>query len=195
MNHAENADHGGRLSPVPAERDRDPLEIVPGIRYRRPMELNDWVLALHLLSAFALVGAMIVFWVGIVVIRRTDLPEQVVAAGRLFPVATVAVTVGSLGTIIFGVWLAISLDGVAVWSGWVIAAILLWAFGTETGRRSGPIYALSIDRAKELVASGSTGPDAKLAELGRSQQGLMLHTVASLAILLILVDMIWKPGA
>ncbi len=76
-------------------------------------------------------------------------------------------TVGSLGTIIFGVWLAISLDGVAVWSGWVIAAIILWAVGTETGRRGGTyLHAPSIDRAKELVASGSTGPDAKLAELG-----------------------------
>ncbi len=54
---------------------------------------------------------------------------------------TVAVTVGSLGTIIFGIWLAISLDGVAVWSGWVIAAIILWAIGTETGRRGGTYFA------------------------------------------------------
>ena len=159
------------------------------------MELNDWVLALHLLSAFALVAAMIVFWVAIVVIRRTDLPEQVVAVGRLFPAATVAVTVGSLGTIIFGVWLAISLDGVAVWSGWVIAAIILWAIGTETGRRGGTFFTAAIDRATERVASGSTGPDPELARLGRTQHGLMLHSISSLAILLILVDMIWKPGA
>jgi hypothetical protein len=159
------------------------------------MELNDWVLALHLLSAFALVAAMIVFWVGIVVIRRTDLPEQVVAAGRLFPVAVVAVSVGSLGTIIFGIWLAISLDGVAVWSGWVIAAIILWAIGTETGRRGGAYFSAATDRATESVAAGNTAPDAKLAELGRTQHGLMLHTVSSLVIILILIDMIWKPGA
>jgi hypothetical protein len=159
------------------------------------MELNDWVLALHLLSAFALVAAMIVFWVGIVVIRRTDLPEQVVAAGRLFPVAVVAVSVGSLGTIIFGIWLAISLDGVAVWSGWVIAAIILWAIGTETGRRGGAYFSAATDRATESVAAGNTAPDAKLAELGRTQHGLMLHAVSSLVIILILIDMIWKPGA
>jgi hypothetical protein len=127
------------------------------------MELNDWLLALHLLSAFALVAAMIVFWVGIVVIRRTDLPEQVVAAGRLFPVATVAVTLGSLGTIIFGIWLAISLDGVAVWSGWVIAAIILWAVGIETGRRGGTYFSAAIDRATESVAAGNTARDAELA--------------------------------
>jgi hypothetical protein len=159
------------------------------------MELNDWLLALHLLSAFALVGAMIVFWVGIVVIRRTDLPEQVVAAGRLFPVATVAVTLGSLGTIIFGIWLAISLDGVAVWSGWVIAAIILWAVGIETGRRGGTYFSAAIDRATESVAAGNTAPDGELAEVGRTPHGLMLHSVSSLVILLILVDMIWKPGA
>jgi hypothetical protein len=159
------------------------------------MELNDWVLALHLLTAFSLVAAMIVFWVAIIAIRRTDLPEQVVAAGRLFPVGVVAVAIGSLGTIFFGVWLAISLDGVAVWSGWVIAAIILWAVGTEAGRRGGTFFAASIDRATELVASGNTGPDAELAELGRTQRGLMLHTVSTLAVLLILIDMIWKPGA
>jgi len=159
------------------------------------MELNDWLLALHLLSAFSLVAAMNVFWVGVVVIRRTDLPEQVVAAGRLFPVATVAVGVGALGTIIFGIWLAISLDGVAIWSGWVVAAIILWAVGTETGRRGGTFFEACVDRAKELVASGNTGPDAQLAELGRTQQGLMLHSVSTLVILLILIDMIWKPGA
>ena len=102
----------------------------------------------------------------------------------------------SLGTIIFGVWLAISLDGVAVWSGWVIAAIILWAVGTETGRRGGT-YLRGVPSTARRSSSrpGNTGPDAKLAELGRTQQGLMLHSVSSLAILLILIDMIWKPGA
>jgi hypothetical protein len=159
------------------------------------MELNDWLLALHLLAAFALVAALVVFWVAIVAIRRTDSPEQVVAVGRLFPAATVAVAIGSLGTIILGVWLAIALDGVAVWSGWVIAAIILWAIGTDTGRRGGTFYMACIDRAKELVASGHTGPDAELAELGRTRRGLLLHSIGSFAVLLILIDMIWKPGA
>ena len=160
------------------------------------MELNDWLLALHLLSAFALVAAMIVFWVGIVVIRRTDLPEQVVAAGRLFPVATVAVTVGSLGTIIFGVWLAISLDGVAVWSGWVIAAIILWAVGTETGRRGGTYFGPCHRPREGARRVRATRRPTRSSPSSRARStGLLLHSIASLAILLILVDMIWKPGA
>src|SRR5438045_808067 len=98
------------------------------------MTFDDWLLALHLLAAFALVGAIIVFWVAVVAIRRTDLPEQVAAASRLLPLTNVVVIVGSLGTIIFGVWLAIALDGIEVWNGWVIAAIILWAIATGAGQ-------------------------------------------------------------
>ena len=159
------------------------------------MTLDDWLLALHLLSAFALAAAIVLFWVAILTMRRTDLPEQVVAAARLLPVGGVAVVVGSLGVVIFGIWLAISLDGIEVWNGWVLAAIVLWAVASETGRRGDPAFAPCVARAKELVAAGQTGPDAKLAELARTQRGLLLHTVATVAVLLILVDMIWKPGA
>lgn len=159
------------------------------------MGLNDWLLALHLLSAFAMVAALVLFTVAIVVVRRTDLPEQVAAAGRLIPVGNAAVGIGIIGTILFGVWLAIALDGVEVWNGWVIAAIVLWAVAVETGRRTDKEYAPCIARARELVGAGQTGPDSRLAELGRTSRGLMLHSVSSLAVLLILVDMIWKPGA
>jgi len=157
--------------------------------------LNDWLLALHLLSGFALFAAMTLFWVAIVAIRRTDLPEQVVSAGRLLPVGSVVAVVGSLGVIVFGVWLAIALDGVQVWDGWVIAAIVLWAIASETGRRSDPEFAPCIERANELVAAGQTGPDAQLAELARTSRGLLLHSISTVAVVLILVDMIWKPGA
>ena len=136
------------------------------------MTFDDWLLALHLLSAFALVGAIVLFWVVIVAVRRTDLPEQVVSAARLMPVGNVAVVVGSLGTIVFGVWLAIALDGVQVWDGWVIAAIVLWAVASETGRRSDPEYAPLLARARELVAAGQTGPDAALKELAATSRGL-----------------------
>jgi hypothetical protein len=159
------------------------------------VEFNDWLLALHLLSAFAFVGAIVVFSVAVITIRRTDLPEQVVAVGRLLPLANVVVTVGSLGAIIFGIWLAIALDDIEVWNAWVVAAILLWAIASEAGRRADPAFAPCIERAKELVAAGQTGPDAQLQELARTSKGNMLHWVAAVTTLLILVDMIWKPGA
>ena len=52
-----------------------------------------------------------------------------------------------------------------------------------------------MDKAKELEAAGQAGPNAELLEINRTQRGLVLHTVASLAVLLIVIDMIWKPGA
>ena len=159
------------------------------------MSLNDWLLALHLLSAFALAGAIVLFWVVVVVVRRTDLPEQVAGAARLLPVGSVVVVTGSLGVIVFGVWLAISLDGVKVWDGWVIAAIMLWAIATEAGRRSDSEFAPAVARANELVAAGQTDSDPQLADLARTSRGLLLHTIATVGTLLILVDMIWKPGA
>src|SRR6476646_9955446 len=104
------------------------------------MSFDDWLLALHVLSAFALVGAMVLFWVMIVALRRNPLPESVASAARLSPVGRAVIGVGVAGTLIFGIWLAIALDGVKLWNGWVIAALILWALGTETGRRSGVEY-------------------------------------------------------
>ncbi len=103
--------------------------------------------------------------------------------------------VGSIGTIVFGVWLAISLEAYQVWDGWVIAAIVLWAISTETGRRAGVEYQRAGDRARELQAAGETGPSAELAAMNRSTTPLLMHTVSTVAVLLILIDMIWKPGA
>ena len=159
------------------------------------MSLNDWLLALHLLSAFALMAAIVLFSVVVFVIRRTDSPEQIASAGRLLPVGNVAVIVGGLGVIVFGVWLAISLDGVQVWDGWVIAAIVLWAITSEAGRRADPEFAPCLQRANELVAAGQTGPDAQLSALARPSRGMLFHLIATVGTILILIDMIWKPGA
>ncbi len=150
---------------------------------------------MHILAAFALVGAIVVFWVALVALRRTDLPDQVLAVARLLTVANVVVVVGLLGVIIFGIWLAIAIDGIEVWNGWVLAAIVLWAVASETGRRTGPEFTPSLERAKELAAAGQAGPDTQLGQLTRTQKGLLLHSIATVATLLVLVDMIWKPGA
>ena len=116
------------------------------------MRFDDWLLALHLLSAFALVGAITMFWIGFVVLRSADTPGRVLAI-----------------------------------AGWVIA--------TETGRRSGPLLEHAFKRARELADQGRNVPDAELAAAARNQQALMLHSISSVATLLVLVDMIWKPWA
>ena len=159
------------------------------------MTFNSWLIALHLLFAAALVGAVTVFWILVIAVRRIDQPAHLLALKPLMRVGGIAVIAGSLGTVVFGVWLAITLDAYHPWDGWVIAAIVLWAIASETGRRTDPEYGRAFTRASELVAAGETGPSAELAALCRPRTGMLLHVISSVAVLLILLDMIWRPGA
>jgi uncharacterized membrane protein len=159
------------------------------------VSFDDWMLALHVLSAFAYVAGMILFWVLIVAVRRTDTPEGTVRMGPVVKVGNAAVGIGAGGTIILGIWLAFSVGGYEIWDGWIIAAIVLWVIAAELGRRTGAAYMEGMTKAQELQAAGQTGPDDELLALNRMSSGVLLHFLASVVVLLILIDMIWKPGA
>jgi hypothetical protein len=159
------------------------------------VSLDDWILSLHVLSAFAMVAAVGLFWILIVAMRDVDTASETVAYGRVASVGSAVVIAGVLGTIVFGTWLAISLDAYDVWDGWVLAAFVLWAIGAGTGARSGTEYGKAMTRAQELRASGEEGAPGELRALNRSRTGLIMHTLSTVAIVLLLVDMIWKPGA
>jgi len=157
--------------------------------------LDDWILALHVLSAFAYVAGMIVFWVLIVAVRRADTPDETIRMEPIVRMGTIGTGIGAGGTIVFGIWLAFSVGGYDIWDGWIIAAIVLWAIAGGIGGRTGKAYMQGMNKAKELEAAGQTESNAELLALNRTQNGLALHSVASLVLLLILIDMIWKPGA
>ena len=60
-----------------------------------------------------------------------------------------------------------------------------------TGGRAGAEYQKILDHARELKSSGQPAePDAF-----RSSSGELMLAISSLAILALLADMIWKPGA
>jgi uncharacterized membrane protein len=155
----------------------------------------DWALAVHVLSAFAYVGGLVLFWVLIVAVRRVDTPEETLRMEPIVKVGNIAVGVGAVGTLVVGIYLAFAVDSYAIWDGWIIAALVLWAVAGALGQRTGAAYMQGMNKAKELDAAGKTGPDQELLALNRTQSGLMLQALASLAVLLILVDMIFKPGA
>jgi hypothetical protein len=159
------------------------------------VSFDDWMLALHVLSAFALVAALILFWVLIVAGRRTDIPEGTLRMGPVTRVAGAAIGIGMGGTIALGVWLAFSVGGYDIWDGWIIAAIVLWVVAAALGQRVNTAYEAGVKKAKELQAAGQTGPSAELLALNRTSRGLVLQFVVSIVVLLILIDMIWKPGA
>jgi len=158
------------------------------------VSLDDWILALHLLSAFALIAAEVAFTIMIAALWRTDSPSKVAATMPLGRAGTLLVLVGLAGTIVFGVWLAISLDAYAVWDGWVIAALVLWAIGGFAGQKAGEGYQAGGELAQRLAAEGQTSSPA-LAETFGPSRAFWFHNATIVIVVLILIDMIWKPGA
>jgi uncharacterized membrane protein len=159
------------------------------------VSFDAWLLALHVLAAFSLVAGMVLFWVLVVVGRRTDTPADTLRLSPIAKVGNVTVGVGLGGTIVFGVWLAFSFGGYDIWDGWILAALVLWFVGVGLGRRTGEAYMEGPRKAQELESAGQTGPNAELLAANRTSTGLLMHTLTSIVVLLIIIDMIWKPGA
>jgi hypothetical protein len=159
------------------------------------LSFDDWLLALHVLSAFALVAGVVFFWVLIVLGRRADTPDATLRMGSAAKVANASVGIGAGGTIVLGVALAFSVGGYDIWDGWIIAGIVLWAVAMALGGRTIAEFNRGVERAQELQASNRTAPDAELAALNRTQLGVVLQLLTTVAVLLVLIDMIWKPGA
>jgi hypothetical protein len=136
----------------------------------------------------------VVFTIMIAALWRSDSAPRVASTMPLARVGTVLVMTGITGTIVFGVWLAISLDRYEVWDGWVIAALVLWAIGGFVGQKAGEGYAAGGQLAAELTAQGTTS-SPELAETFGASRAFWLHIATLLVVLLILIDMIWKPGA
>jgi uncharacterized membrane protein len=101
-----------------------------------------------------------------------------------------------MGTLIFGIWLAIDSDAYHPWDWWVLLAIVLWAVAAGTGQRGGQTYAEAQKLAAQLAAEGRA--DESSAELRvrlQDRRAMWLNVVSSAAVLAILVIMIYKPGA
>jgi uncharacterized membrane protein len=159
------------------------------------VSFDDWMLALHVLSAFSWVAGTILFWVLVVAVRKTDSPEGTIRMEPVVKVGNAAIGIGMVGTIVFGLWLAFSVGGYDIWDGWIIAALVLWVFSGALGQRTGAAYMEGMNKAKELQTAGQNGPSAELLALNRTSSGALLHFLSSVVVLLILIVMIWKPGA
>ena len=170
--------------------------IARSLRYgSRFVSRYDWLLFLHVLSAFALVGAVVVFTIVIVASWTRDVPSEIVRLFQVSRIGDVLIGVGSIGVLVFGIWLAIDVDGYELWDGWILAALVLWAAMGAIGSREGKVYNAARDRARALVREGNDAPSAELQALIRDRRGLWLHIATIVIVLAFLVDMIFKPGA
>jgi hypothetical protein len=134
----------------------------------------DTLLFLHVLTAFAIVATVVVF---------SAFALRLTTDSRVLAVGNVLWAIGGLGTLVFGIWLALYAKGYEIWDGWIIAAIILWAIATELGRRSQVGYTAVTGGAEGGVAA----PEAR--------QAALMHWLRSIFVLALLVVMIYKPGA
>jgi hypothetical protein len=126
----------------------------------------DWLLFFHVVAGFMVVAGLAAY--GVLVYSGVPAVQRAMAA----PAAALW-NAGALGVLVFGVWLAIDVDGYELWDGWVIAALVLW-----------------------LIAGGVSGRLAGgLREGDHSVNPRLLVVLMALATTLLLLDMIFKPGA
>jgi hypothetical protein len=133
----------------------------------------DTLLALHLLSAAVAFVTMVLFsaW-------ALGAP---IARGQ-WVVADQAWNISGVGLLIFGVWLALYVDGYELWDGWILGALVLLVAASFFGARArGPVLA-SIERG------GAAGEPT-------TREATVWHWLRTLSVVGILVLMVWKPGA
>jgi uncharacterized membrane protein len=131
--------------------------------------LYDALLFLHLLAAFATVTTVVL------------LTTIAVVGGPAFGLSTLARRmwdVAGAGTLVFGIWLALNQDYSLI-SFWILAALALWIVAAGTGTRVG----LAFQEARE---SGNVVSDSRVR---------VMHIVMAATVLLLLIVMIYKPGA
>jgi len=136
--------------------------------------MYDFLLFVHVLSAFALV---------VTVVMYTAFALGTPASTSQLRLAEMLWNVGGLGTLVFGIWLAIDFDGYAVWDGWILGAILLWAASAETHRRA---Y-VAMHQPPAGGAAVALAPDV--------QAMTRWHAMRAVIVFALLVVMIYKPGA
>ncbi len=120
------------------------------------------LLFFHLVAAFLLAVTVVMY--SAVALGGASSPRMLFVADRCWDV-------GGLGTLIFGIWLALNLDEYDFFDGWILLALGLWLVATGLGQ--------SVQRR-----IGSEDARAVVA----------LHWIRTIVVLALLVTMIWKPG-
>jgi uncharacterized membrane protein len=153
----------------------------------------DWLMMIHVTGAFLFLGGGAA--AGILNLRAwyAYRPSEVALLLRLISrVAVPAIGIGSVVSLIFGIWL-VHHAGYSYGTFWVWAATVLWAVAGALGGRGGRYQSKAGREAARLAGEGDT-MTPELRTLVRDPVGNALSYGSGLTLVLILVLMIWKPG-
>jgi hypothetical protein len=121
------------------------------------------LLFFHMIAAFLLAVTIVMY--SAVALGATTSPRVLFVADRCWDV-------GGLGTLIFGIWLALNLDQYDFFDGWILLALALWFVATGLG---------------QTVQRGIRGDKASAVAA--------MHWIRTIVVIALLVTMVWKPGA
>lgn len=149
------------------------------------------MLSLHLLAAFSVASALVLYTVLVVSGRRMATLEQTRTLFRVAPLGTPLIAAGSVLVLILGVVLAINSDEFEIWNAWVIIGIVLWALLVAIGQRTGAYYTA----VQQLAEGGGDDAEQEVIAQLRAPTGALLHLATLVVFVLLLLDMIFKPWA
>jgi hypothetical protein len=132
--------------------------------------MYDTLLFFHLLGAFTAFVAIAMF---------SAYALGVTPDRGNFLLADWTWNVGGLLLVVFGVWLALYVDGYEIWDGWILASLILLVVASAFGARARTVVMKGLE-------TGAGPPAGRLSSW---------HWLRAVTIVAILVLMIWKPGA
>ncbi len=133
--------------------------------------MDDFLLFVHVLAAFFLMITVVMY--SAYALGAPATRPALSLAGWLWDI-------GGIGTLVFGVWIALDRPEYGIFDGWILGALVLWIAATATGMRAR--VAIAGPPGGEMPAV----PDRSLAAA---------HWLRVAVTLAILVLMVWKPGA
>lgn len=148
---------------------------------------------LHVTAAFFFVGGSVAAGILNVMSIRAERPSETAYLLRLIRVTLPVIGVGSIGALVFGVWLWHE-RGYSIGAAWIWISLVLWLVANALGGIGGRHQGRARELAERLAGAGDATTD-ELRALLRDPRGTAMSWLAGVATLLILVLMIWKPGA
>lgn len=158
------------------------------------VSLYEWLLFLHVASAFAFVASYSAYTVVLLAGRRADRADAALALLRVAGPANVLAWIGATGTVGFGLWLTLQVDGYELWDGWIVGTLGLWLVAEEAIRREDLVFRKAQRAARAALASPGGRADEARSVL-RSRHAVILHLAAGIGLFAMLALMIFKPGA
>jgi uncharacterized membrane protein len=153
----------------------------------------DWLLMLHITGAFLLIGGSVAAGILNTFALRAERPSDTAFMLRMIRPTLPIIGIGSIAALIFGLWLVHEQQEVKLFSFWILAALVLWAVMNALGGAGGKHQERTRHVAERLAAEGDSSDD-ELKALLHDRRGNAMSWLAGLAALLLLIDMIWKPG-